>query len=636
MTLNSNENQIWKLGKIYSKTVKNTWGIQRRDTSDRGLRYGGTDSPNMYNTIDYVQITTTGNASDFGDLTTSPYNSCGAGSKTRGINAGGFAPGSSDVIDFITYATTGDATDFGNLTIARETSGASNNTRAVFGGGYAGPSPANTNDVMDYIEISTAGNAVDFGDLLAGTRGLMAGFASPTRGFLSQTATINQWNFANLGNAVDWGDPDVEESFSNWTACAGFGSKNLGFHAGGTTPSLTNSIHSISLTSAGNGTDFGNLTLARKYLGGFSNFTRGCAAGGNSPDNSNVIDFITMATTGNAADFGDLTIAMNVTASASSGSSGGLQTEDFTRPTEVVPRGAGAGNRGIWSGGIDPNARNDISFVDISSTGNAQDFGDLKGTRYYHSTCGSSTRYIAMAGVAPADASTNDVEYVQFATKGNGAFFSDATVENREMTGLSNETRGISAGGASPYINVIEYITIASIGTDGADFGNLAANTGYLGGFASTTRGVFIGGNPGSSPNELNVIQYITIGSTGNTTDFGDLTATVSNTNGAASSTRGLRMGGYTSPGRSNVIDYITIASTGDASDFGDLTAARSDPGCTSNSIRAVAVGGQSPSIVNTMDYVTIASTGNAADFGDLPITVHHHEGSSNGHGGLS
>ena len=95
-------------------------------------------------------------------------------------------------------------------------------------------------------------------------------------------------------------------------------------------------------------------------------------------------------------------------------------------------------------------------------------------------------------------------------------------------------------------------------------------------------------------------------------------------------------MGGYTSPGRSNVIDYITIASTGDASDFGDLTAARSDPGCTSNSIRAVAAGGQSPSIVNTMDYVTIASTGDAADFGDLPITVHHHEGSSNGHGGVS
>ena len=98
---------------------------------------------------------------------------------------------------------------------------------------------------------------------------------------------------------------------------------------------------------------------------------------------------------------------------------------------------------------------------------------------------------------------------------------------------------------------------------------------------------------------------------------------------------RGLFAGG-TNPSYDNTIDYVNISSTGDATDFGDLTAARSDPGCTANATRAVAVGGQSPSIVNTMDYVTIASTGDAADFGDLPITVHHHEGSSNGHGGVS
>ncbi len=293
------------------------------------------------------------------------------------------------------------------------------------------------------------------------------------------------------------------------------------------------------------------------------------------------------------------------------------------------------GDRGIWSGGIDP-AVNTIDFAEISSLGNAADFGDLKGNRYYHSACGNSTRYIAMAGVAPADASTNDVEYVTIATKGNGAFFSDATVENREMVGLSNEIRGISGGGSSPYINVIEYITIASVGTDGADFGDLAANTGYMGGFASPTRGVFIGGNPGSSPNELNVIQYITIATTGNTTDFGDLTTTVSNTRGASSSVRGVRMGGYTSPGRTVTCDHVTIASTGDATDFGDLTQARANPGCTSNATRAIAAGGNTPTIVNTMDYITIASTGDAADFGDLTVSLHHHEGSSNGHGGIN
>ena len=59
------------------------------------------------------------------------------------------------------------------------------------------------------------------------------------------------------------------------------------------------------------------------------------------------------------------------------------------------------GDRGIWSGGIDP-AVNTIDFAEISSLGNAADFGDLKGNRYYHSACGNSTRYIASAGATPA------------------------------------------------------------------------------------------------------------------------------------------------------------------------------------------------------------------------------------------
>ena len=39
--------------------------------------------------------------------------------------------------------------------------------------------------------------------------------------------------------------------------------------------------------------------------------------------------------------------------------------------------------------------------------------------------------------------------------------------------------------------------------------------------------------------------------------------------------TRCIFSGGQVAPGASNVIDYITIASTGDATDFGDLQTAR-------------------------------------------------------------
>ena len=75
-----------------------------------------------------------------------------------------------------------------------------------------------------------------------------------------------------------------------------------------------------------------------------------------------------------------------------------------------------------------------------------------------------------------------------------------------------------------------------------------------------------------------NVMDYVTIGSTGNATDFGDLSVVRISTDGASSNTRGLFMGGYNASFgasqtyRTNTIDYITIASTGNATDFGDLT----------------------------------------------------------------
>ena len=56
--------------------------------------------------------------------------------------------------------------------------------------------------------------------------------------------------------------------------------------------------------------DFGELTVARKYAAGCSTYKRGVAMGGLlAPGNSNVIDFIEMASAGDATDFGDLTVA---------------------------------------------------------------------------------------------------------------------------------------------------------------------------------------------------------------------------------------------------------------------------------------------------------------------------------------
>ena len=93
-----------------------------------------------------------------------------------------------------------------------------------------------------------------------------------------------------------------------------------------------------------------------------------------------------------------------------------------------------------------------------------------------------------------------------------------------------------------------------------------------LAGLSSSTRGIFGGGNNGSS--NVNTIDYITIASAGNATDYGDLLATVTVLAGASSHTIGLFGGGFTGS-NTNVISTITIASTGNSTDFGDLTVAR-------------------------------------------------------------
>jgi hypothetical protein len=117
-------------------------------------------------------------------------------------------------------------------------------------------------------------------------------------------------------------------------------------------------------------------------------------------------------------------------------------------------------------------------------------------------------------------------------------------------------------------------------------------------------RGVFGGG---ASPGNTNVIDYITIATTGNASDFGDLTVSRHRLAACSSSTRGVFGGGY-GPTFSNVLDYITIASVGNATDFGDLTVARRKPGACSSITRGVFGGGGTPTLQNVIDYITLAS----------------------------
>ena len=73
----------------------------------------------MVNTVDYITIATTGNSSDFGDLTVARQNAATASSPTRATFGGGQTPTAKNEIDYVEILTTGNAVDFGNLTQAR-------------------------------------------------------------------------------------------------------------------------------------------------------------------------------------------------------------------------------------------------------------------------------------------------------------------------------------------------------------------------------------------------------------------------------------------------------------------------------------------------------------------------------------
>lgn len=85
-----------------------------------------------------------------------------------------------------------------------------------------------------------------------------------------------------------------------------------------------------------------------------------------------------------------------------------------------------------------------------------------------------------------------------------------------------------------------------------------------------------------------------------------------------------------------NVIDYVTIASTGNATDFGDLLANTFGKAATSDAVTAVASGGYTTGAINTIESITIATTGNSADFGDATQSVYGAGACSNSHGGLA
>ncbi len=308
-------------------------------SSGRAVYGGGNNSPTPFaaDVFTSINIHTLGNSSYFGDSLHSNWALAGGGCDgRRGIFAGGLPNASHyNTIEYVTVASAGNGIDFGDLSNSqgRDSGGAATTSTRMCITGSLYRTPSNTaSNIIDYVETQTLGNALDFGDQIINMCN-GNGFSSPTRGFF--------------------------------------------FGAGFNNPSIP-IIHFIRIASKGNSTDFGDSTSIRQYPGGGSSSVRGVISGGMTPSNTiRTIDYVTMSSEGNAIHFGDLTLARH------------------------SPAGASSKTRTVFAGGYtdesDSNTDvNNMDYITIASTGNAQDFGDL----YYKTSflCSASSCHGGLGG----------------------------------------------------------------------------------------------------------------------------------------------------------------------------------------------------------------------------------------------
>ena len=285
------------------------------DGGARGLIASGRiSSGNPSNVIDYVTISSTGDATDFGDVVQAAESLFNGecGSKVRMIKWGGYPGTHVNTIEYITFSSLGDGVDFGDMTHTVRGGGSlSSATRGVSAGGL---NPTHLNNI-DYITIASTGNSVDFGDLTE-VKDNCTGMANPIVGLFmmgspADTLEINRIIIATTGNAVYFGDI-FERGWGGGSCSNGTRGIYAGGHQGASPYPTVTDMYEYSFTHQGYQGDFGSLTYSSRSVGNCSSSTRAVwpmGTDGSGPTAVNNIDYSTIATKGDAVEFGDISVA---------------------------------------------------------------------------------------------------------------------------------------------------------------------------------------------------------------------------------------------------------------------------------------------------------------------------------------
>ena len=298
-----------------------------------------------------------------------------------------------------------------------------------------------------------------------------------------------------------------------------------------------------------------------------------------------------------------------------------------------------SGDTGVFCGGNTGIRTDIIDYVTISTTGDATYFGDLTEAKVSTGATSNGVHDRGIIGGGDTGSRVIEIDYINIQSFTNASNFGELTVARDQIADCSNgvNERGLFAAGRNSTggrTDVIDYVTISTTG-DATAFGDVSTT---LIGMAGTSngindRGLFAGGKGWLS--YYRRIDYVTISSTGNGYDFGDLTSTGQYAGGLSNGVNergvfGNRYDGSTD----NTVDYVTISTTGNASNFGDFLVPRDGTGACSNGIheRGIFGGGDNGGTsYNTIEYITINSTSNTTDFGDLTVIRRQPSGLSDG-----
>ena len=368
--------------------------------------------------------------------------------------------------------------------------------------------------------------------------------------FFLEDQTLGSTMPFTLASQINVADPG---HYSYSPPFAWGGTRGVIAAAGSTGGTRTKNIEYWGMSTGGTAQTFGNLTMFSKAMsGGMSNNTRivfGSRETGSSGSTQSLtptIDYITPATTGDAVDFGD---------DIASYYGDGAHTSNGTTGLMI------AGN--LPTGNPYPNNYSDymksIRKITIDTTGNATDMGDISKKLYAVAGAGDATRALHAGGVDRTNfntgsaISTNDIKYINYATPSTSYDFGDLNgmggSQWDHVGGTADATRSIFAGGYvrtnyynvqqtayAANANVIHYVTTQTT-SNASDFGDLTYWSYKSGGGCTDgTTAQFAGGfgKLTSDPyGTVDIIEKITIQTTGNATNFGSITQSNDGSNGA-------------------------------------------------------------------------------------------------------